>query len=166
MYNWLGKVDWCIHMACSGITSQAFKNRGLFQYEKITLVIRLRMLIKFWPIKMFEAVAWNNGLQHNFELSWTVLEIPTGLPVRGRQLWRRTWKFLLIFLQFYVYDLRFKAWGPTTFLAEFQTLVLDNIWVLTVSADGVLMNNSHIFIGLSRSHEWLHCPDCLMPSVI
>ena len=31
------------------------------------------------------------------------------------QLWRRSRKFLLIFLQFYVYELRFKAWGPTTF---------------------------------------------------
>ena len=37
-----------------------------------------------------------------------VLEIPTGPPVRGRQLWRRTGNFLLIFLQFNVYDLRFK----------------------------------------------------------
>ena len=52
----------------------------------------------------------------------TVLEIPTGPPVRGRQLWMRTGKFMLIFLQFHVYDLWFKAWGPTTFLTEFQTL--------------------------------------------
>ena len=37
-----------------------------------------------------------------------VLEIPTGPPVQGRQLWRRTGNFLLIFLQFNVYDLRFK----------------------------------------------------------
>ena len=51
-----------------------------------------------------------------------VLEIPTGPPVRGRQLWRRTGNFLLIFLQFNVYDLRFKPWGPTTFLTEFPTL--------------------------------------------
>ena len=51
-----------------------------------------------------------------------VLEIPTGPPVRGRQLWR-TGNFLLIFLQFYVYNLRFKAWGPRTFLTEFQTLI-------------------------------------------
>ena len=55
-------------------------------------------------------------------LPQSVLEIPTGPPVRGRQLWRRTGNFLLIFLQFYVYDLRFKQWGPTTFLTEFQTL--------------------------------------------
>ena len=51
-----------------------------------------------------------------------VLAIPTGLLVRGQQLWGRTRNFLLIFLQFYVYDLRFKAWGPTTCLTEFQTL--------------------------------------------
>ena len=53
---------------------------------------------------------------------WPVLEIPTGPPVRGRQLWMRTGNFMLIFLQFHVYDLWFKAWGPTTFLTEFQTL--------------------------------------------
>ena len=52
-----------------------------------------------------------------------VLEIPTGPPVRGRQLWRRTGNFSLIFLWFYVYDLRFKTWGPTTFLTEFPTLL-------------------------------------------
>ena len=44
-----------------------------------------------------------------------VLEIPTGSPVRDRQRWRRTGNLLLIFLQFYVYDLRFMAWGPKTF---------------------------------------------------
>ena len=55
-------------------------------------------------------------------LAVSVLEIPAGRPVWGRQLWRRTGKHLLIFLQFYVYDLRSKAWGPTTFWTEFQTL--------------------------------------------
>ena len=56
-------------------------------------------------------------LSHNFgPISYQiVLEIPTGPPVRGRQLWRRTGNFLLIFLQFNVYDLRFKPWGPTIF---------------------------------------------------
>ena len=39
---------------------------------------------------------------------WTVLEIPTGPPVRGRQLWRKTENFLLKFLQFHVYDLRLR----------------------------------------------------------
>ena len=34
-------------------------------------------------------------------------------------------KFFLIFLQFYVYHLRFKAWGLKTFLTEFQTLTVD-----------------------------------------
>ena len=58
----------------------------------------------------------------------TVLEIPTGPPVRGRQLWRRTGNFLLIFLWFYVYDLRFKAWGPTTFLTEFPTLRVNDFF--------------------------------------
>ena len=44
-----------------------------------------------------------------------MLEIPKGPPVRGRQLWRRTGNFLLIFLQFNVYDLRFKPWEPAPF---------------------------------------------------
>ena len=59
--------------------------------------------------------------RHNL-IMLAVLEIPTGPPVRGRQLWRRTGNFSLIFLWFYVYDLRFKTWGPTTFLTEFPTL--------------------------------------------
>ena len=69
--------------------------------------------------------SWYGG---NFVMSFVtwfhaVLEIPTGPPVRGRQLWRRTGNFLLIFLWFYVYDLRFKTLGPTTFLTEFPTLI-------------------------------------------
>ena len=68
---------------------------------------------------MLKVTTW---VRHSID-SHPVLEIPTGPPVRGRQLWRGTWNFLLIFLQFYVYDLRFKAWGPTTFFTEFQTLL-------------------------------------------
>ena len=45
-------------------------------------------------------------------LPYSVLEIPTGPPVRGRQLCSRTGNFLLIFLQFYVYDLRFNTLRP------------------------------------------------------
>ena len=59
------------------------------------------------------------GQSFKSQLRSTILsdsvEIPTGPPVRGRQLWRRTGNFLLIFLQFNVYDLRFKPWGPTIF---------------------------------------------------
>ena len=50
----------------------------------------------------------------------SVLEITTGLPGRGWHLWWRTGKFLLIFHEFYVYDLRFKAWGPTIFQLSFK----------------------------------------------
>ena len=42
---------------------------------------------------------------------------------RRSQLWRRTGNFLKTVLQFYVYDLRFKAAGLTTFLIEFWTLL-------------------------------------------
>ena len=56
-----------------------------------------------------------------------VLEIPTGPPVRGRQLWRRTGNFLLIFFNFIfmIWDsshedlqlfwLSFKHWVPVGF---------------------------------------------------
>ena len=68
--------------------------------------------------------------------SRAVLEIPTGPPVRGQQLWRRTRNFLLIFLQFYVYDLQFKVWGPPTFFTEFQMLLqgvyLPLLWYLSL----------------------------------
>ena len=56
-----------------------------------------------------------------------VWEIPTGTLVGGWQLWRRTGNFLLIFLQFCVYDLRFKLWGPTTAWIGFQTLVIQQV---------------------------------------
>ena len=62
-----------------------------------------------------------------------VLAIPTGPPVRGRQLWRRTGNFLLIFLQFYVCDLRFKPWGPATFFYWVSnTDKLHLLWQLVV----------------------------------
>ena len=92
---------------------------------------------------LWSALSWMKMYEFRLKFLWilfpsAVLEIPTGPPVRGRQLWRRTGNFLLIFLQFYVYDLRFKAWGPTTFLTEFQTLPrcpINNIpalvWMMT-----------------------------------
>ena len=83
------------------------------------------MLISFWwpgPCLNIKRVFPGVGISNVKTVIWAGLEIPTGPPVRGRQLWRRTGNFLLIFLWFYVYDLRFKARGPTTFLAEFPTL--------------------------------------------
>ena len=52
-----------------------------------------------------------------------VFQITASPPARSRQLWRRTRNFFKDFLQFYVYDLRFKAGGLTTFFTEFWTLV-------------------------------------------
>ena len=63
----------------------------------------------------------NNILLYNV---LPVFQITASLPARSRQLWRRTRNFFKDFLQFYVYDLRFKAGGLTTFLTEFWTLVL------------------------------------------
>ena len=67
----------------------------------------------------------------------------TGPPVRDRQLWRRTGNFLLFFLQFYVYDLRFMAWGPTTFLTwvsntgEPQWVNNDGIMTISVNVTSI-----------------------------
>ena len=38
-------------------------------------------------------------------------------------------ELFVYFLQFYVYGLRFKAWGPTTLLTEFQTLIDDDDFI-------------------------------------
>ena len=53
----------------------------------------------------------------------TVFQITASPSARSRQLWRRTGNFFKTFLQFYVYDLRFKAAGLTTFFVEFWTLL-------------------------------------------
>ena len=56
------------------------------------------------------------------ELS-SMFQITASLSAWSRQLWRRTSNFLKNFLQSYVYDLRFKAEGLTTFFNEFWTLL-------------------------------------------
>ena len=84
-------------------------------------------------------------------MSRSVLEIPTGPPVRGRQLWGRTGNFLLIFLQFYVYNLWFKAWGPTTFLTEFPTLVeIVNIVRVILSQNWNHLGQPDVFCGQNQ----------------
>ena len=70
-----------------------------------------------------------------------MLEIPTDQLVQGRQFWRRTSNFFVIFLQFYVYDMRFKAfqlthngpadnklesWGGLALLKRWQTWTYDD----------------------------------------
>ena len=60
-----------------------------------------------------------------------VLEIPTGPPVRGRQLWRRTGKFLLIFLP--ILCLWFEILGMRTYnffdwVSNIGSTSLINIW--------------------------------------
>ena len=52
-----------------------------------------------------------------------MFQITASPSARSRQLSRRTGNFFKTFLQFYVYDLIFKAAGLTTFLVEFWTLV-------------------------------------------
>ena len=61
-------------------------------------------LCLFFPLCVFFLYPFSKSFCL-FPYQQSVLEIPTGPPVRGRQLWRRTGNFLLIFLQFYVYNL-------------------------------------------------------------
>ena len=79
--------------------------------------------------------------QTNVWWSHSVFQITASPSARSRQLWRRTGNFLKTFLQFYVYDLRFKAAGLATFLVEFWTLVMNNasfsptlIWTYSLCA--------------------------------
>ena len=103
--------------------SNIVSNSHLFHSKPIKIPIPKIWLLKIWPWKYKVKVRGEvKVLSHNLGLTsyQIVLEIPTGAPVWGRQLWRRTAKFLLIFLKFNVYDLRFKPWGPTTFWLSFQ----------------------------------------------
>ena len=65
---------------------------------------------------------YQDGRLSRWSCPWSVFQITASPSARSRQLWRRTGNFLEDFLQFYVYDLRFKAEGLTTFLTEFWTL--------------------------------------------
>ena len=95
--------------------------------SQLDLPIPKIWLLKIWPWKYkIKVMGEVKVLSHNLGPTsyQIVLEIPTGLPVWGRQLWRRTGNFLLIFLQFNVNDLKFKPWGPTTFWLSFQHCIL------------------------------------------
>ena len=59
----------------------------------------------------------SNELANCQDMFYSVFQITASLSARSRQLWRRTGNFSENFLQSYVYDLRFKAGGLTTFLS-------------------------------------------------
>ena len=79
--------------------------------------------------------------QHTDIYVYTVFQITASLSTRSRQLWRRTGNFFKTFLQFYVYDLRFKAAGLTTFLVEFWTLVYIYIHTSQIQNVGQTFNS-------------------------
>ena len=93
----------------------------------------------------------------NFGGGPAVLEIP---PVRGRQLWRRAGNFLLIFLQFYVYDLRFKPLGPTTFLTEFPTLRTRNFLLIFLQFYVMIIDLSFKAWGPATFFDWVSNTGC------
>ena len=122
-----------IYLPCTVAHKEAYcasnivSNSHLFHSKPIELPIPKIWLLKIWPWKYKVKVRGEvKVLSHNLGLTsyQIVLEIPTGPPAQGRQLWRRTGNFLLIFIQFNVYDLRFKPWGPTTFWLSFQHCIL------------------------------------------
>ena len=90
------------------------------QTRLIIYAVRKRCRVFFYLLwclfcnicNVFQCVSNNNA----------VFQITASPSARSRQLWRRTGNFLKTFLQFYVYDLRFKAAGLATFLVEFWTL--------------------------------------------
>ena len=119
--------------------SKIVSNSHLFHSKPIEITIPKIWLSKIWPWKYKVKVRGEvKVLSHNLGLTsyQIVLEIPTGPPVRGRQLWRRTGNFLLIFLQLNVYDLRFKPWGPTTFWLSFQHCIL---WIHILVCQSTLL---------------------------
>ena len=69
---------------------------------------------------MPQAIIWNKAQFTDAYI--TVFQITASPSAWSRQLWGRTGNFFKTFLQFYVYDLRFKAAGLTTYLIEFWTL--------------------------------------------
>ena len=94
-------------------------------------------LIRWVIMKWIRLVLWKIQNGHGFVHRGTdgqtdgrretsippVFQITASPSARSRQLWRRTGNFSYNFLQFYIYDLRFKAGGLTTFLTEFWTLI-------------------------------------------
>ena len=119
--------------------SNIVSNSHLFHSKPIKLPIPKIWLLKIWPWKYKVKVRGEvKVLSHNLGLTsyQIVLEIPTGPLAQGRQLWRRTGNFLLIFIQFNVYDLRFKPWGPTTFWLSFQHCIL---WIHILVCQSTLL---------------------------
>ena len=85
-----------------------------------------------------------------------MFQITASPSARSRQFWRRTENFFWTFLQFYVYDLRFKTAGLTTFLIEFWTLhALDTgnhfLWNFCVNKN---WNTGNISGGLGAVKVW------------
>ena len=78
-----------------------------------------------WPCKINLPLTYTKFQAE--ELLAPVFQITASQSARSRQLWRRAWNFFKTFLQFYVYDLRFKAAGLTTFLVEFWTLLAPSL---------------------------------------
>ena len=175
-----GPTGWkLIYLPCTVAQKEAHcasnivSNSHLFHSKPIDLPIPKIWLLKIWPWKYKVKVRGEvKVLSHNLgpKSYQIVLEIPTGPPVRSRQLWRRTGNFLLIFLQFNVYDLRFKPWGPTTFWLSFQHCILwihilvCKIWpskskVKVITQGHIIGITSYRLISLSfhvdrPSHSW------------
>ena len=104
--------DWCISLKCKGIWHAAVYYSESFP-GKILIQSTLSILRSItWYFMGHKYVICGVGNFHR-----PANPRPTTLE-EDREL------FLLIFLQFYVYGLRFKAWGPTTFFTEFQTLLI------------------------------------------
>ena len=93
----------------------------------------------------------------------TVFQITASPSARSRQLWRRTGNFFKTFLQFYVYDLRFKAAWLTTFFVEFWTLLSMSTSSLFSCDQAALQMVFSVRPSVCLSHLFHHVP-IMVPS--
>ena len=109
--------DWAIMLRLLAVAGVLWWNVGRWETMDQTLVSLQRT--EPGPFSVYRFVLSYHYRHSHCKHCWKFA------PVRGQRFWRRTGIFLKKFFRFYVYDLRFKAWGPTTFLIEFQTLIVD-----------------------------------------
>ena len=91
--------------------------------------IFLRSISSYW-IKSILFVIWMNHYNRHYAQCW---KFPQVHRSEADNFGRGLGTFCWFFSKFYAYDLRFKARGPTTFLTEFQTLIMPHSWIIPCS---------------------------------
>ena len=102
-------MAWC-HQATSHYLSRSWPSS----------LLRCGVTRGQWVNSLTSVRCGSNSKSIIFKLIIPVFQISACPSARRGQLWRRTVTFLKTFLQFYVYDLRFKLSGLTTFWLSFE----------------------------------------------